>query len=58
MMVIKESVDRDTRPGRFLLTGSANVMALPTVGIRSLGASRSSACSRCHKPRLPVRRAG
>ena len=32
MMVIKESVDRDTRPGRFLLTGSANVMALPTVG--------------------------
>jgi len=32
MMVIKESVDRDTRPGRFLLTGSANVMAMPTVG--------------------------
>jgi predicted AAA+ superfamily ATPase len=32
MMVIKESVDRDTRPGRFLLTGSANVMALPAVG--------------------------
>lgn len=32
MMVIKESVDRDTRPGRFLLTGSTNVMALPTVG--------------------------
>jgi len=32
MMVIKESVDRDTHPGRFLLTGSANVMALPTVG--------------------------
>lgn len=32
MIVIKESVDRDTRPGRFLLTGSANVMALPTVG--------------------------
>lgn len=32
MMVIKESVDRDTRPGRFLLTGSANIMALPTIG--------------------------
>lgn len=32
MMVIKESVDRDTSPGRFLLTGSANVMALPKVG--------------------------
>ena len=26
---IKESVDRDRRPGRFLLTGSANVLTLP-----------------------------
>ena len=26
---IKASVDRDRRPGRFLLTGSANVLALP-----------------------------
>ena len=26
---IKESVDRDRRPGRFLLTGSANVLLLP-----------------------------
>lgn len=26
---IKLSVDRDRRPGRFLLTGSANVLALP-----------------------------
>jgi predicted AAA+ superfamily ATPase len=32
MMAIKQSVDLDTRPGRFLLTGSANVMALPTIG--------------------------
>jgi hypothetical protein len=32
MLAIKESVDGDTRPGRFLLTGSANVMALPTIG--------------------------
>jgi predicted AAA+ superfamily ATPase len=28
---IKASVDRDRRPGRFLLTGSANVMLLPRV---------------------------
>jgi predicted AAA+ superfamily ATPase len=28
---IKASVDRDRRPGRFILTGSANVMALPKV---------------------------
>jgi uncharacterized protein len=32
MLVIKQSVDTNTEPGRFLLTGSANVMALPTIG--------------------------
>ena len=32
MLAIKETVDRDTSPGRYLLTGSANVMALPAVG--------------------------
>lgn len=31
LMSIKKSVDEDRRPGRFLLTGSANLMALPTV---------------------------
>jgi predicted AAA+ superfamily ATPase len=31
LLAIKQSVDEDRRPGRFLLTGSANVMALPTV---------------------------
>lgn len=29
---IKASVDRDRRPGRFLLTGSANVLVLPRLG--------------------------
>jgi uncharacterized protein len=28
---IKKSVDKDRRPGRFLLTGSANLMLMPTV---------------------------
>ncbi|MDQ5916592.1 MAG: uncharacterized protein QG584_2486, partial [Pseudomonadota bacterium] len=28
---IKAAVDRDRRPGRFLLTGSANVLLLPTL---------------------------
>jgi uncharacterized protein len=32
LLVIKQRVDEDNRPGRYLLTGSANVMALPTVG--------------------------
>ncbi len=31
MLAIKESVDRDDRPGRFLLTGSANVATMPAV---------------------------
>jgi predicted AAA+ superfamily ATPase len=31
MLAIKASVDRDRRPGRFVLTGSANVLTLPTV---------------------------
>nr|WP_315207978.1 ATP-binding protein [uncultured Albidiferax sp.] len=31
LLAIKESVDKDPTPGRFLLTGSTNLMALPTV---------------------------
>ncbi len=31
LLAIKESVDADRRPGRFLLTGSANLMTLPLV---------------------------
>jgi predicted AAA+ superfamily ATPase len=31
LLAIKESVDKDTRPGRFLLTGSTNLMAMPQV---------------------------
>lgn len=31
ILAIKKSIDEDRRPGRFLLTGSANLMTLPTV---------------------------
>lgn len=31
LLAIKKAVDEDRRPGRFLLTGSANLMLLPTV---------------------------
>nr|WP_310780917.1 ATP-binding protein [Candidatus Palauibacter scopulicola] len=31
LLAIKTAVDRDPRPGRFLLTGSANLMTLPRV---------------------------
>jgi predicted AAA+ superfamily ATPase len=29
MLALKQSVDRDRRPGRFLITGSANVLTMP-----------------------------
>ena len=31
LLAIKEAVDRDRRPGRLLLTGSANLMTLPRI---------------------------
>ncbi len=31
LLAIKASVDRDRRPGRFVLTGSTNILALPTI---------------------------
>ena len=31
LLAIKESVDNDKRPGRFILTGSANLMTLPRI---------------------------
>lgn len=31
LLAIKESVDNDQRPGRFILTGSANLMTLPRI---------------------------
>lgn len=31
LLAIKKTVDEDRRPGRFLLTGSANLLALPSV---------------------------
>jgi hypothetical protein len=37
LLPIKASVDRDRRPGRFLLTGSANVLLLPRVADTLVG---------------------
>lgn len=37
MLPIKYSVDRNRRPGRFFLTGSANVLALPNVADTLVG---------------------
>jgi predicted AAA+ superfamily ATPase len=32
VLALKESVDRDPRPGRYLVTGSANLLLSPTIG--------------------------
>ncbi len=37
LLEIKRRVDRDTRPGQFLLTGSARVLSLPDVGDALVG---------------------
>lgn len=37
MLPIKHSVDRNRRPGRFFLTGSANVLALPKIADTLVG---------------------
>jgi len=37
MLALEESVDADRRPGRFLLTGSADLMALPRVAASLAG---------------------
>lgn len=55
LLPIKASVDRDPRPGRFLLTGSANIMTLPKVAdslagrmeiIRLLPLAQAELCAR------------
>ena len=37
LLAIKKSVDEDRRPGRFLLTASANLMTLPSVAVSLAG---------------------
>ena len=65
LLAIKRSVDEDRRPGRFLLTGSANVMTLPRVAdslagrietIRMLPLARAgNSGHRADLPGAPVR---
>jgi len=43
LLAIKKSVDEDYRPGRFLLTGSANILTLPRVA-DSLAGRMESMC--------------
>ena len=50
---IKVTVDTDPRPGRFLLTGSAQVLALRSSPMRCQAGWRSSSCG--HSPRARLR---
>lgn len=57
-LAIKKMVDEDYRPGRFLLTGSANVLTLPRVadslaaGWKPLGCCRWLARKKIQTPRF------
>ncbi len=42
LVAVKASIDRDRRPGRFILTGSANVLAVPAVSQSLAGRTRFS----------------
>jgi hypothetical protein len=49
LSAIKKTVDEDTRPGLYLLTGSANIQSLPTV--RESLAGRVAKIAYAHLPR-------
>jgi predicted AAA+ superfamily ATPase len=49
VLALRESVDRDPRPGRYLVIGSANLLLLPTIGDSSPGASSAFHCTRSPK---------
>jgi predicted AAA+ superfamily ATPase len=44
LLAIKRTVDEDRRPGRFLLTGSANLSTIASVNESLAGRSRPSRC--------------
>src|SRR5262249_7103897 len=46
---LKAAIDRDRRPGRFILTGSANVLLLPKLADSLAGRMESCACIRSRK---------
>jgi len=49
LLAIKKTVDEDRRPGRFLLTSSADLMTLPRVADSWLAEWKPSSCCPCHK---------
>lgn len=61
LLEIKASVDSDRRPGRFVLTGSADVLALPRVAETLAGRDRGSSrdvprCAARRRARGPRRK--
>jgi len=58
LLAIKKTVDEDYRPGRFLLTDSANVLTLPRVADSLAAGWRPSECCRSQGPRSKAGRQG
>jgi hypothetical protein len=48
LLAIKKTVDEDYRPGRFLLTGSANVLTLPRISDSLAGRMAAARDRGCH----------
>jgi hypothetical protein len=53
LRAVKRAVDEDRRPGRFLLTGSTNLLLLRTVSETSPGAPSTCTLARRPKARSP-----
>ena len=49
LLALKLSIDQDRRPGRFLLTGSANLLSLPSIADSLAGRMKSMRCCPCPK---------
>ncbi len=58
MVEIKAEIDRDRRPGRFLLTGSAHAMALPELAAELLGRAQVLALRPLSQGEIEGRRDG
>jgi predicted AAA+ superfamily ATPase len=50
LLAIKQSVDEDQRPGRYLLTGSANILTAPTIADALTGRASICDCGRSPRP--------
>ena len=54
LLAVKRRLDADQTRGQFLLSGSANILSLPTVADALPGRSSTSRCGRSHRARCAM----